>query len=180
METITTSRHHLHQHPELSFEEVNRSRYIADLRSGEVLGVRGRGGHRSPRYRRIDDRPRRKKGDRTARSPVQEARYTFSGWVLTGAVTRRLTVRHPLYVRRDQRPAMRLTLTSNRSGRPVHVIVTNHRPVRLRSSRPGNREEQRALFKCVDVVRDAMIKSKQAAGAKVERPARGSQLNVPR
>ena len=104
----------------------------------------------------------------------------FSGWVLTGAVTRRLTVRHPLYVRRDQRPAMRLTLTSNQSGRPVHVIVTNHRPVRLRSSRPGNREEQRALFKCVDVVRDAMIKSKQAAGAKVERPARGSQLNVPR
>ena len=31
METITTSRHHLHQHPELSFEEVDRSRYIADL-----------------------------------------------------------------------------------------------------------------------------------------------------
>jgi hippurate hydrolase len=31
LETITAWRHHLHQHPELSFEEVNTSRYIADL-----------------------------------------------------------------------------------------------------------------------------------------------------
>ena len=31
LETIKAWRHHLHQHPELSFEEVNTSRYIADL-----------------------------------------------------------------------------------------------------------------------------------------------------
>jgi len=31
LETIATWRHHLHQHPEVSFEEVNTSRYIADL-----------------------------------------------------------------------------------------------------------------------------------------------------
>ena len=31
LETIKGWRHHLHQHPELSFEEVNTSRYIADL-----------------------------------------------------------------------------------------------------------------------------------------------------
>jgi hippurate hydrolase len=31
LETIKAWRHHLHQHPELSFEEVHTSRYIADL-----------------------------------------------------------------------------------------------------------------------------------------------------
>src|SRR5688572_8353731 len=31
LETIKAWRHHLHQHPELSLEEVNTSRYIADL-----------------------------------------------------------------------------------------------------------------------------------------------------
>src|SRR5688572_18914082 len=31
LETIKAWRHHLHQHPELSFDEVNTSRYIADL-----------------------------------------------------------------------------------------------------------------------------------------------------
>ena len=31
LDTIKAWRHHLHQHPELSFDEVNTSRYIADL-----------------------------------------------------------------------------------------------------------------------------------------------------
>ena len=31
LESIKAWRHHLHQHPELSFEEVNTARYIADL-----------------------------------------------------------------------------------------------------------------------------------------------------
>ena len=31
LKTIQAWRHHIHQHPELSFEEVNTAKYIADL-----------------------------------------------------------------------------------------------------------------------------------------------------
>ena len=54
LKTIQAWRHHMHQHPELSFEEVNTSKYIADL--VQILGLRGRGGHRQTWRRRVNDR----------------------------------------------------------------------------------------------------------------------------
>ena len=46
LETIQAWRHHMHQHPELSFEEVNTSKYIADLvRSWGYEVVEGIGKH---------------------------------------------------------------------------------------------------------------------------------------
>jgi hypothetical protein len=42
-------------------------------------------------------------------------------------------------------------------------VLTIESPNTSCSSRPGNREEEGALFKCVDVVRNAMVKRKQRA-----------------
>jgi len=41
------------------------------------------------------------------------------------------------------------------------------------SSRPGNRQQEGALFKCMDVVRDAAVEREQPARAKAEGPPRG-------
>ncbi len=46
LKTMQAWRHHLHQHPELSLEEVNTSKYIADLvRSWGYDVVEGVGKH---------------------------------------------------------------------------------------------------------------------------------------
>jgi hypothetical protein len=42
-------------------------------------------------------------------------------------------------------------------------VLTIESPNTSSSSRPGNRQEEGALFKCVDVVRDAMVERKQPA-----------------
>jgi hypothetical protein len=55
------------------------------------------------------------------------------------------------------------------SGTPITsrtsavFVLTIESPNTSCSSRPGNREEEGALFKCVDVVRDAMVERKQPA-----------------